>query len=138
MTNLHHLPRSKDEIAFDPQPGDVFYTSWGYDQTNTEFFEVVSRTKATVKVRQISARLGEGSDASGESGTRLYPVPGAYVSDFRHKDEEKVCRLRKVTGRHSAEPGYVATSLRIDDVRSAFPYSTGGSYDTRAAGQPGH
>lgn len=130
---LHGLPRSEEEIAFDPQPGDVFRTSWGYDQTNTEFFEIVSRTAATVTIRPISARLGEHE----EDSNRLYPIPGSYGSDF-HIGTEKKCRLQKKTlGRHG-EPRYVADRLVIDDVRYAWPYSTGGGWDTVAAGQPGH
>jgi hypothetical protein len=32
-----HLDREK-AIAQDPQPGHIYRTSWGYDQTNVEFF----------------------------------------------------------------------------------------------------
>lgn len=33
--------------------GDIFYTSWGYDQTNIDFYQVVDRTAATVEVVKI-------------------------------------------------------------------------------------
>ena len=33
--------------------GDVFYYSWGYDQTNIEFFQVVAVTAKTVSIREI-------------------------------------------------------------------------------------
>lgn len=125
----HEAKRAREEaIAADPQPGDVYYTSWGYDQTNSEYFEVVDRTKATVKVRRIAAMTHQG---------RLVPVTGEYVEDFQLGDETKTCRLRKVEGRH-ADPFYVGTSLTISQSRHAFPYGGGGTYDTRAAGQPGH
>lgn len=32
--------------------GDIFYTSWGYDQTNVEFFKVVRATKASIWVQE--------------------------------------------------------------------------------------
>lgn len=32
--------------------GDIFYTSWGYDQTNVEFFQVVRVSKASVWVQE--------------------------------------------------------------------------------------
>lgn len=33
--------------------GAIFYSSWGYDQTNIDFFEVVGVTKSSVKVRHV-------------------------------------------------------------------------------------
>jgi len=34
--------------------GDLMYDSWGYDQTNIDFFQVVEVGKKSVKVRKIS------------------------------------------------------------------------------------
>lgn len=45
--------------------GDVFVASWGYDQTNIDYFQVVSTTMAGVYVRPIYAKTvdsGYGSD----------------------------------------------------------------------------
>ena len=33
--------------------GDFFVWSWGYDQANIDYFQVVSMTKASVKVREV-------------------------------------------------------------------------------------
>lgn len=35
-----------------PKVGDIFYTSWGYDQTNVEFYKVVRVSKSSVWVQQ--------------------------------------------------------------------------------------
>jgi hypothetical protein len=37
--------------------GDILYTSWGYDQTNIDFYQVVKITKATIGVRRIASDL---------------------------------------------------------------------------------
>jgi len=37
------------------QIGDIFYNSWGYDQTNVDFFQVVSTTTKTITLREIKA-----------------------------------------------------------------------------------
>lgn len=44
--------------------GDVFHTSWGYDQTNVEFFQVkeISKTGKTCKVIQIGSSTVPGSE----------------------------------------------------------------------------
>ena len=41
--------------------GDVFYTSWGYDQTNVEFFKVVRSTDKTIWVQE-TGQVIESSD----------------------------------------------------------------------------
>ena len=112
--------------------GAIWRTSWGYDQTNVEYFEVVRETTASVVVRRIGAEVRDG---------RLYPRAGEWTTDFhlmgnpgtpeRLRDEargysEKLCR--KPQNR----------AIRIDDVRHAFPYEGGGSYETYAAGGMGH
>ena len=55
--------------------GDLFYSSWGYDQTNVEFFKVVGLTKSgkSAKVRQIGSKTKEGSE--GFMSDSAYPDP---------------------------------------------------------------
>lgn len=37
--------------------GDIFYTSWGYDQTNVEFFKVVRVSKSSVWVQETGQEI---------------------------------------------------------------------------------
>lgn len=53
--------------------GDFFRCSWGYDQTNIDFYEVLSRTRWTVKVRQVDTAVV--SDHG--SAVKVAPVPGS-------------------------------------------------------------
>ena len=46
-------------VENDFEIGDILYTSWGYDQTNVEFFQVVGKTAKTIKVREIGADVRE-------------------------------------------------------------------------------
>lgn len=59
--------------------GDIFYTSWGYDQTNVEFYKVVRATKSSVWIQETSqireyADYGNGdywtTKSTGEIGSR--------------------------------------------------------------------
>lgn len=110
--------------------GKVFYTSWGYDQTNVEFFEVVRETPSSVVLRRIASEVRDG---------RLWPRPGEYAVDFllasrqqaRERDEargysEKLCRKN----------GY--GSFKLDSSRRAYEWDGSGKYDTYAAGGAGH
>lgn len=35
------------------KPGDIFYSSWGYDQTNIDFYKIVRATDKTVWIQEI-------------------------------------------------------------------------------------
>lgn len=79
--------------------GDIFYCSWGYDQTNVEFYEVIRLTGAGVEVLPVRSAVVEDH---GRGGQRVIPVPGA-ARDFdvltridvaRGTKPTKVCRLK--------------------------------------------
>lgn len=56
--------------------GDIFYTSWGYEQTNVDFYEVTGFLNKLVLVREISQRKKETGFMSGST----IPVPGKFIS----------------------------------------------------------
>jgi len=51
--------------------GDIIHHSWGYGQTNCDFYQVVRVTKASVVLRQINGKPVEGSE--GFMCNRLMP-----------------------------------------------------------------
>lgn len=66
------------------QVGDLYFTSWGYDQTNVEFFQVVDRpTPAKATIRQI----GKISEDAGYMCANVWPK----VNDFI--GPEKTCLI---------------------------------------------
>jgi hypothetical protein len=54
------------------KPGDIIYNSWGYDQTNIDFYQVTRCTKASVFIRPIKA---EYSDRSAGCDMAAYVIP---------------------------------------------------------------
>lgn len=124
------------------KPGGIWRTSWGYDQTNVEFFQVVRETKASIVLRRIGATVRDG---------RLFPLGGQWATDFglmgnsapygdgsQERDQkrgysEKMCRKPRVT-----RDGYQCSSVKITDSRYAYPYEGGGAYETFASGGAGH
>lgn len=63
--------------AHDYNVGDILCNSWGYDQTNVEWFEVVALAgKSMVVLREIESRVVPGSE--GFMSGSVVPVPGAY------------------------------------------------------------
>jgi len=59
------------------QVGDVLSYSWGYDQTNVEFYQVVSRKERTVKIMAIKSTF----DASGDMCGYERALPGQFVKN---------------------------------------------------------
>lgn len=101
------------------QVGDVFYSSWGYDQTNVDWYEVVGRTKASVRLRKIGAKrveLGSGHD-------RVMPAVGQYLSDA----EPKIKRLRAWWSY-----GSVTVSLNWRSYADLYLWDGGDKYETAA------
>jgi len=63
--------------------GDPLYQSWGYDQTNIDFYEVVEVLPKSVKVRPISQITVEGSE--GDMCENVKPDMGNYTGEAELK-----------------------------------------------------
>ena len=86
----------KEVAATDAKIGDIYYTSWGYDQTNVDFYQIVDKKGQTFKVQQIGTKIvqeGRGSDGviaepnvkSGEVMTkRMNGTGGFTMSSFEY------------------------------------------------------
>lgn len=61
--------------------GDIFYDSWGYDQTNIDWYQVVKVLPKSVKVRRIAGKTKETGFMSGE--TR--PLKGKFIGPPKTK-----------------------------------------------------
>jgi hypothetical protein len=66
--------------------GTILYYSWGYDQTNIEFFQVIRNTGKSVIVREIASESVEGSQ--GFMSEQVKPVRDAFIGP----------ELRKIIG----------------------------------------
>lgn len=63
--------------------GDVFESSWGYDQTNVDFYEVTGFTPSgkSVRLRRIGKDTVPGSE--GFMSRKVVAVPGRFIgSEF--------------------------------------------------------
>lgn len=58
--------------------GDILSCSWGYEQTNVDYYEVIQTVgKSTVIVREISGKSVATGDMTGSST----PIPGAFIGE---------------------------------------------------------
>lgn len=57
--------------------GEVFRTSWGYEQTNVEYYEVVGVSGQMIELREIAqSRTTEGYECG-----KTQPIPGEYIGE---------------------------------------------------------
>lgn len=66
----------------DVKIGDIYCSSWGYDQTNVDFYQVIDiMGKCTVKIREIKQRIEEGSGMSHGMACNVLPVKDDFIDD---------------------------------------------------------
>lgn len=114
VESLRRMKQLKEERAaarkaFKPtlQVGDILVSSWGYDQTNVDYYEVTMlKGVKSVWVRKIACSL----EGTGHMCGRAMPVKGHYLSDPA---------LKRVGQ---------GNRVRIDDVRKAYPWDGKANY----------
>lgn len=67
--------------------GEIICNSWGYDQTNTDYYEIVKVSTHFVWLRPVASSCVETGFMSGESSA----IPGRYTSDeiTQHKADAR-------------------------------------------------
>lgn len=62
--------------------GDIFYNSWGYDQTNIDWYQVVGLTKSgkSVKIKPIAGKIKETGFMSGTTTPKKGKFTGPAVT----------------------------------------------------------
>jgi len=56
--------------------GDILVSSWGYDQTNIDFYEVVAKTAKMIAIREVEKKF---VGPRGGPSEKVMPVPGRYT-----------------------------------------------------------
>lgn len=69
--------KAKRNAPHDVQVGDVFCCSWGYDQTNIDYYEVTRVMGAMVEIREIGCESVETEFMQGKS----VPMRGSYIGE---------------------------------------------------------
>lgn len=102
--------------------GDCLYQSWGYDQTNIDFFEVVEVLPKSVKIRRIGEKMVKGSE--GFMCENVVPDMGNYAGDA-------VIRPVKVWLREGTAPTYTVSNGRHS--LNLYTYGERGVYQSHYA-----
>jgi hypothetical protein len=95
--------------------GDIFYTSWGYDQTNVEFYKVIRATKSSVWVQQTGQTREDATYGGGDYWTTKSTgeVKGRAVYNSETGDYD--IKFPPIT-QHRIQYGYGDPAIRINSV----------------------
>lgn len=106
--------RASEEVAV----GDFFVSSWGYDQTNVDFYQVTGTTRTMVKLRALKKKIVGGKGGPYE---KVMPIANTmYGPEIRKK-------LKEWSGRP-----YIKLNSRIN------AYKWDGRPETQTGGAFGH
>lgn len=87
--HAERIHKRREEIAsyqHDVKPGDIFRSSWGYDQTNTDYYQVVALVgQHFAEVREICQQSQETGFMSGD----CVPAPGQWATEADYSDAGK-------------------------------------------------
>lgn len=80
--------------------GDIFYTSWGYEQTNTDFFQVIElKGKTQVVLQEIKLKIKNEDAISGMSADRSYTLEDATpIENSVFVKDNKKGMIKKILG----------------------------------------
>lgn len=86
--------RTEKKNKFGVQVGDIFSCSWGYDQTQVDFFQVLKLCgEKSVRVRHVQPKLVSENAESGMSAKRTYRITREILPEVERSifvnDQEK-------------------------------------------------
>lgn len=86
--------------------GDILYTSWGYEQTNVTFWQIIKTTDKSVWLRPIAKKTVEVQTSM--SGT-VEPVPNKFTDYALANTKDSIIR-RRVKAYDDRQPIYGSNS----------------------------
>jgi|TARA_R110002074_G_scaffold364284_2_gene537717 hypothetical protein len=99
----------KKEAMANAVVGDIYYCSWGYDQTNIDFYEIVAKKGVNIEIRKVSKIL----DRSERGADYVCAKKGSYIG------EEVIKKRFNGSG-----------NITMNSYSSAYPWSGTPKYET--------
>ena len=106
--------------------GDLFYTSWGYEQTNINFFQIVAlKGKSSALVREVHPEILETFSVSGMSEDRIYSTSSEILPPAKHTSfikNNKDGDLRRIQFNEYYKEPYIRVGIPGTYQETAYPY----------------
>jgi hypothetical protein len=91
--------------------GDVLRSSWGYDQTNIDYYQVTALIGSSmVEIREIA----QDTEATGSMSGRCVPVPGRFIGEpMRKRADGESVKIASYAWAYKLEPTQPAPGVRV-------------------------
>lgn len=96
--------------------GDIFYSSWGYDQTNIDFFEVVKVSGAMVTLQKLARETSQ-DDGCGSMTGKVIPILGKVAVEYPGANPVPVKPIKRKVRVYPSGP-----CIRIESYATAWPW----------------
>ncbi len=75
------IERKEKRLSFEHslKIGDILYCSWGYDQTNIDFYQVIGLIGKHVKIKEINSSMPKGEE--GFMTGHVIPIKDSFTND---------------------------------------------------------
>jgi hypothetical protein len=104
----------------DSAVGDILYTSWGYEQTNIDFYEIVARRgKSTLSLRKLRCS----SEVEGWCRHKVLPLKGQFAGNqvlTRRISKHGTAKIESYAILHpwDGEPKHATSYARSRSIRT--------------------
>lgn len=95
--------------------GDILYSSWGYDQTNIDFYEVKQATGAMVTLQKLAAE----TETTGFMSGKTKPVLGKPAVEYPGQEPVPVKPIK----RKVHKGGHAGEFVKIESYAYAWPWN---------------
>ena len=109
--------KSEKANKYGVKVGDIFRATWGWEQTNNDFFQVVALCgESSVRVREVCLPLVESTAISGMSEDRTFSIDHSMLPAVKNsvfiKDQERgdIKRLKSYSADGLSNPQFNLTS----------------------------
>lgn len=118
-------PKTEKANKFGVKVGDLFSASWGYEQTNVDFFQVIALVgESSVRVREVNPPIIEEKAVSGMSADYTYKLtnellPPSSTSVFINDQENGDLKRLKLGYCSDPEEAKKYCSFKLDTFATA-------------------
>jgi len=105
LVNISDVKTSKDQPTNPVKVNDIFYSSWGYDQTNIDFYQVIKVMKKSVEIVPIH----QNKEYTGPMIGETTPIKDSYNLSEKRRVNVKI---------YNGKP-----SFKVYSFANAYPYN---------------
>jgi hypothetical protein len=111
--------------SHDAKPGDIFRSSWGYDQTNIDYYQIVAISGQMA----ILLRIGEMSEETGFMSGESVPCPDHFIGkQFRRRIQKMTMQSEPFFRVNSCANAYRMKPLAMVGNKPVFESSNWTAY----------